>query len=314
VPDIAWRSSLSPAETVQLRSLLTSAAAVDGRPNFDPAGDLPGDFRRGEYGLATENGVGGADETLVGVVVRNVEGDSFGRQVAELLVEPARRRNGVGAALLGALLDRVGPPAADGETETLRVWSHGDHPAAAKLAARFGLRRVRELRRMLLTLGDTELAAPRLPEGVALRTFRVGKDEPAMLAVNHRAFDWHPEQGSLSAADLAETEREPWFDPEGFFLAVDASDDRLLGFHWTKVHDEIDGAGAPMGEVYVVAVDPTAAGGGLGTALTLAGLRHLADQGARQVMLYVESDNAPAIRVYARLGFVDWDADVQYAY
>jgi mycothiol synthase len=28
----------------------------------------------------------------------------------------------------------------------------------------------------------------------------------------------------------------------------------------------------------------------------------------------VESDNAPAIAVYSRLGFSNWDADVQYAY
>jgi mycothiol synthase len=309
VPDIAWRSSLSPSETSQLRSLLTDAVAVDGRPNFDPeVEELPGDFRHRDYGLATEDG------RLVGVLARDVDGDSFGRQVAELIVRPADRGRGRGAALLTALLDRVGPPAADGETETLRVWSHGDHPAAAALAARFGLRRVRELRRMRLTLADTELAAPHFPEGVSLRTFQIGHDEAAMIAVNHRAFAWHPEQGSFSAADLADAEKQPWFDPAGFFLAVDAADDHLLGFHWTKVHGELDGAGAPMGEVYVVAVDPGAGRHGLGTALTLTGLRHLADRGARQVMLYVEADNAPATDVYARLGFVDWDADVQYAY
>ncbi len=320
MPHIAWRSSLSATETVQLKSLLAAAVAVDGRPNFDPDGELPGDFRHGEYGLALEG------DTLVGVVVRDTDGDSFGRQVAELLVDPAARGRGIGAALLTALLDRAGlraTPAAEissdtstetgTDTETLRVWAHGDHPAAAALAARFGLRRVRELRRMRLTLADVELPTPQLRDGVEVRTFRTGADEAAMVALNHRAFSWHPEQGSLTEADVRADEAQPWFDPAGFFLAVDASDGHLLGFHWTKVHQELDGAGAPMGEVYVVAVDPSAGGGGLGTALTLLGLRHLAGRGCRQVMLYVESDNAPAIAVYARLGFAEWDADVQYA-
>jgi mycothiol synthase len=310
VPEINWRDSLTDAEATQLVALLAAASAVDGRPNFDPADGLPGDFRVGEYGLASD----GAE--LVGVVTRNTEGDSFGRQVAELIVHPDRRGSGVGTALLRALLDRVGPAAAD-DTETLRVWAHGDHPAAAALAARAGLRRVRELRRMLLTFADLPdgLPEPRpLPNGVRLRTFRIGKDEAALVEVNHRAFAWHPEQGALSVADVEADEAQPWFDPDGFFLAVRADDDTLLGFHWTKIHPELDGAGAPMGEVYVVGVDPSASGHGLGSTLTLAGLRRLADRGARQVMLYVESDNAPAIAVYSRLGFTDWDADVQYAY
>ncbi|HEY4021366.1 MAG TPA: mycothiol synthase [Pseudonocardiaceae bacterium] len=306
MPEINWRNSLTDVETTQLVALLAAASAVDGRPNFDPADGLPGDFRVGEYGLASD----GAE--LVGVVTRNTEGDSFGRQVAELIVHPDRRGSGVGTALLRALLDRVGPAAAD-DTETLRVWAHGDHPAAAALAARAGLRRVRELRRMLLTFADLPEPRP-LPNGVRLRTFRIGKDEAALVEVNHRAFAWHPEQGALSVADVEADEAQPWFDPDGFFLAVRADDDTLLGFHWTKIHPELDGAGAPMGEVYVVGVDPSASGHGLGGTLTLAGLRHLADRGARQVMLYVESDNAPAIAVYSRLGFTDWDADVQYAY
>ena len=129
-----------------------------------------------------------------------------------------------------------------------------------------------------------------------------------MVAVNKRAFDWHPEQGMLTEADVVDAEREPWFDPEGFFLAVEnaAEGDRVVGFHWTKVHS--DGTG----EVYVVGVDPDAQGGGLGSALTLAGLRHLRKQGVRETILYVESDNAPAVAVYTRLGFTVRHTNVAY--
>ncbi|NUS62933.1 MAG: GNAT family N-acetyltransferase, partial [Saccharothrix sp.] len=84
-------------------------------------------------------------------------------------------------------------------------------------------------------------------------------------------------------------------------------DGRLLGFHWTKAHT------AELGEVYVVGVDPDAQGGGLGKAITLAGLAHLRAAGLTEVMLYVESDNAAALAVYDRLGFTRWDSDVQYA-
>ena len=308
MPEINWRDRLTDTETDQLLDLLAAAQAADGRPSFDPADGLPGDFVTSEYGLAVES------TELVGVVTRNTDGDSFGRQVAELVVRPDRRGHGVGTALVQALLDRVGPAAED---ETLRVWAHGDQPAAVALAARFGLRRVRELRRMLLTVADLPdgLPQPRpLPAELRLRTFHLGQDEQALVEVNHEAFAWHPEQGALSVADVQADEAEPWFDPEGFFLAVRAEDDTLVGFHWTKIHQELDGAGAPMGEVYVVGVDPSAAGHGLGTTLTLVGLRYLADRGCRQIMLYVESDNVPAIAVYSRLGFGNWDADVQYAY
>ncbi|MEU9890912.1 mycothiol synthase [Sphaerisporangium sp. NPDC051011] len=216
----------------------------------------------------------------------------------ELVVHPAHRRRGAGRLLLESALAESGG--------RLRLWAHGDHPGAVRLAAATGFTRVRSLWRM-----RRPLAAPLppvvLPDGVRLRAFEPGADEDAWLAVNARAFAHHPEQGAWTADDLLVREREPWFDPAGFILAV--RDDRLSGFHWTKVHDE---EAEPIGEVYVVGVDPSEQGGGLGRALTIAGLEHLRSRGLAQVILYVDEDNPSAVRLYERLGFTRFAVDVMY--
>ncbi|MEU6036180.1 mycothiol synthase [Actinomadura sp. NPDC047616] len=214
---------------------------------------------------------------------------------AELVVHPAHRRRGHGRALLRALREETG----DG----LRVWAHGDLPAAAGLAGAEGLARVRALFQMRRPAADP-LPEPRLAEGVLLRTFETGRDEKDWLRVNARAFADHPEQGAWTLDDVLQREREPWFDPSGFFLAE--RDGALAGFHWTKIHP--DG----VGEVYVVGVDPAAQGLGLGRALTLAGLRHLRERGVPEIMLYVDESNTAAVRLYESLGFTRHAVDVMY--
>ncbi len=233
---------------------------------------------------------------------------------AEFAVDPAHRRQGHGRALLDLL--RVEVAERDVVTGTaeagspLRVWSHGDHPAARALARSAGYRVIRELLQLRRSLdeqfpGRAEEIGAALPGEITLRGFRPGVDDAAWLRLNAKAFAHHPEQGRTTQADLQARMAEPWFDPDGFLIAE--QDGVLVGFHWTKVHPE------GLGEVYVLGVDPDRHGGGLGRALTLAGLKYLYDQGLRTVLLYVESDNVPALAVYRRLGFTTWNTDVMYA-
>ncbi len=210
-----------------------------------------------------------------------------------LAVAPDARGAGTG----GRLLARVG--------DADRAWSHGDHPAAAALARRHGWERTRELW-VMRRPASLPLEPLELPDGLTIRSYR-DDDAAALLDVNARAFAFHREQGDMDAADLARRMAEPWYDPAGLLVAE--RDGQLVGFHWTKQHS------ADVGEVYVVAVDPDVHRRGLGRLLTLAGLHHLHGLEVGEVILYVESDNAPALHVYRdRLGFTHapQDTHVQY--
>jgi mycothiol synthase len=299
-----WVEELESASLDQARELLLAVRETDGRPEVEESGALPPEFHGGLHLLARTT----AGE-LVGYAHLDTAGDSFGRQVAELLVHPAHRRKGFGTSMVEALVDKADAAV---PKDKLRVWAHGDHAGAARLADREGFTRAREL--LVLHAETVAWPEPLLRDGVSLRTFVPDQDEQAVIDVNARAFDWHPEQGRFSVDELRVAEAESWFDPEGFFLAAKA-DGRVVGFHWTKVHPANPKrfGGAPVGEVYVVGVDPDAQGGGLGRALTLAGLRHLSGRGLREVILYVEGDNAPALAVYEKLGFTRYEVDVQYA-
>jgi mycothiol synthase len=229
---------------------------------------------------------------------------------AELVVHPQARRRGFG----GRLLDRVLELA--GERE-LSVWAHGDLPGSSELLRSRGFQRARVLLQMRGGLaGHDAGSAPRLPEGVQVLPFRPGRDEDAWLRVNARAFATHPEQGSWTAEDLRLREDEPWFDAAGFLLAWRGDPEaggELLGSHWTKVHPPGDVLpDERVGEVYVLGIDPSAQGLGLGRTLTDLGLAHLRSRGLRQVLLYVEEDNTTAVHLYESRGFRRFAVDVSW--
>ena len=141
------------------------------------------------------------------------------------------------------------------------------------------------------------------------RPFEPGVDDDAWIAVNNRAFDWHPEQGGWTRDMLTEHFTEPWFDPAGFLMHE--RDGRLAAFCWTKIHADENPA---LGEIYVIAVDPDFHGAGLGTSITLAALDWLQrERGITVGMLYVDAANEPAVRLYEKLGFTVHHIDRAYA-
>ena len=229
--------------------------------------------------------------------------------VAELVVHPDRRRRGFGTALVHQLLELSGD-------RPLSIWAHGDLPGSAELLAPHGFERARVLLQMRRDLAGVDPEpSTRLPGDVRVLPFRPGRDEGAWLRVNARAFATHPEQGAWTAEDLRLREAEPWFDPAGFLMAWRGDPDaggELLGSHWTKVHAPGDAGDEAVGEVYVLGIDPSAQGLGLGRALTDLGLAHLRGRGLRQVLLYVEEENAAAVRLYTGRGFTRYAVDVSW--
>ncbi|WP_106402353.1 mycothiol synthase [Actinocorallia populi] len=271
---------LSPEESSAVLDLASRATEADGVAPLSEQTLLDVRHGGGEHHLRYDTG------RLAGYAY--TDGES-----AEVVVDPDFRRRGVGGALVSDLL---------AGNERVRIWAHGDLPGAAPLAAGLGLAPVRTLLQMRRPL-DGRLPVQRIHAGFTLRTFEP-KDAEAWLRINGLSFADHPEQGQWTMEDLRQRMAEPWFDPKGFFLACKG--DRVVGFHWTKVHP--DG----LGEVYVVGVDPSAQGVGLGRALTLAGLHHLQSLNLKAVLLYVDAGNTSAVRLYESLGFTRYRADVMY--
>jgi mycothiol synthase len=223
----------------------------------------------------------------------------------ELVVHPEHRKSGYGKELLNKAKEICG--------NQMRLWAHGDLSAAKKLAEENGFERIRTVIQMRKELADVHTHQ----HNFEIRTFLPGIDNDEWLALNNQAFKDHPEQGNWSNKDLDTRLSESWFDPNGFFVAIE--DSKMIGFTWTKIHGghshKHEGESEqhdhdPIGEIYITAVSKP--GVGLGKVLTETALAYLKRSGLTSAMLYVDSDNQRALHLYKSLGFVESTQDVMY--
>ena len=188
------------------------------------------------------------------------------------------------------LLEAAAQAIAIGEGGRLEFWIESVQDDCDQIPLAAGYTPYRDLWRLSRPL-------PAKESQLVTRSF-ASDDLPEIVAINNRAFSWHPERSDQTIEDFEKTINEPWFDPNG--LRVWESDGVIQGFCWTKIHYDL----LPLqGEIYVIAVDPEFQGKGSGTELVLAGLNWIHGNDINQAMLYVESDNHSANRVYSALGF-----------
>lgn len=217
----------------------------------------------------------------------------------EVVVHPEHRGLGVELALARAAVEVV----RDAGGGHLHLWVFKPTAIHDAVAHQLGLHRGRDLLHMRVRL-PVRNDVP-MPDGVTVRAFEPGRDEDAWLDLNNRAFAEHPEQGGWDRETLERRMHEPWFDARDLLLAD--GPDGLAGSNWTKLdHDE------RIGEIYVIAVDPSRHSAGLGKALAVAGLRHMTDRGMHEASLYVDAANEKALAMYRAIGFEQHHVDRAY--
>ena len=285
------KREFAPHHVAEVTQLLEAAERADGhRPLSDHLWlDLAQGGRHGFVGLvAWEPG----HPHPVAYAQVSQGNDSY---AIELVVDPHHRYEmaTIGPEMIEAALGEV---AVEGGGH-IHWWVFEPTAAHDAVARAVGLSPGRRLHQMRVALPLDQ------PFELSTRPFEPGADEEAWLTVNNRAFLWHPEQGDWTRDTIVARQTEAWFDPSGFLLHE--RDGRLGGFCWTKVHPDHDPV---LGEIYVIAVDPDFHGLGLGRALTLAGLDHLARPTATRPgvgvgMLYVDADNTAAVGLYQSIGF-----------
>lgn len=257
--------------------MLKEVKAVDG------VEALSEQFVRGlaEPGLGHNHHTVTVDGKIVGLAA--TDGNT-----GELAVHPAYRRQGIGTMLIDAL-------------PTPGIWAHGNTPAAQALANDLEMKKTREL--LVMSIESPALADAAKysnPEGItnsSLKNAPGERDEveEKWLQANNEAFHWHPEQGGWDRARLGRAQKASWFKESDVLFLWDGEE--LAGFHWVKRHS------AELQEIYVVGLAGDYRGRGLGDPLVRLGLRHMYNEGARRVILYVEADNEPAVAAYEKLGF-----------
>jgi len=275
-----YRGVMQPTspDPAVIERFLTEVAAIDGHPPLSGNKLAAIDAGSDRVGVWSDReGVG-----LVGVAAHH-PGDGHWAVEAALARrwrDPAREEVAIrkSAALVPV-----------GERHTL--WSFRSRQIeAAKRLEYFETRSVLRMSALMTDVGRVP------PSGISFAPMEEA-DIEVIVEINNRAFADHPEQAAMTPEGFGALAQSEWFDPDGVVVA--RGERGIVGFCVTKT----DGSGA--GEVYLLAVDPDSTGSGYGSMLASAGFEWLERHGATHAVVWVDSTNHGAVRIYRKLGLAE---------
>ena len=305
-------NELTDQQVSEILEIVTEASETDGARPFSEHVELhlrSGGDRRIIH-LIAQNG----NQKIVGYGHLDTT-DLVAGPSGELVVHPEFRLKGIATEIISEIKKLI-------KGQSLRLWSHGDIPHAQEFAKKLGFDSVRNVIQMRRSL-FSPIKPFNIPANYKLKQFDPQVDVDKFLNLNKACFVDLPDQSSWTKKDVELRISENWFSAKGFVLLIN-SNEEVVGFCWTKVHGQdhahneddghqhLDHGHDPIGEIYVLGVHPQEHRKGLGKALTLWGLNHLRRSGLDSAMLYVDSNNQKAIKLYEELGFGFWGLDRLY--
>jgi GNAT superfamily N-acetyltransferase len=299
-------------------ALFRACDAVEfGRPDTDDA-DVLAEWDGTGFDLQTDARV--AVEPTDGPPGERVIGyaHTFEKHI-EVQVHPERNGLGAGTVLREfaetRALEQAVAAAAPGAGETgggaaaaagssagaaieVKVWQapRRTNGTAHRLLEAAGYARGHHYVEMEADLAD-ERQEPAWPEGVSVRTFEPGRDEPACHALQNLAWSQYKTYEAVAFERWCDLTREPDFDPALWFLAEES--DVLIGMCLCREYED-------QAWVTSLGVHPDARGRRLGEALMLHAFARLRARGIDRVGLSVSSRTTQsAWRLYERVGMHD---------
>jgi mycothiol synthase len=173
---VEFRDELEPAEAAELAAMIAEAAAYDEEAGFSTAspnvGDSDAEVEVFQMVARLTPGMhGSADTPLVAFLRLDV--DRSGAAIAQMIVRRGYRSLGIGTLMVERLAERAGPGFAGTGAISVTTWAHGSHPAADRMARRFGAAESR-IRWRLLRGAEVRYVDP--------------EDEAAVLAARRDGF------------------------------------------------------------------------------------------------------------------------------
>jgi mycothiol synthase len=220
----------------------------------------------------------------------------IGRAVLDCLVHPEHRRKGLATELFHHASRRARELGA----RVAHVNTPEDNIAARALLSKLGFRFARRFLNLTLELSEARLLDE---EKVALPGRHLQRGEQAELTrIQNRCFagTWGYNPNTLE--EIVYRLKLTGSSPEDVILVCQG--DRLAGYCWTLTSPGASAAaGANVGRIYMLGVDPDYRGRGIGKRALLAGLAHLKSKGIQVVELTVDSENTAACALYKSGGF-----------